>query len=647
MSKTYIRAISNDSDEVIQFQNTEAGRDNRTLGPLSFELFEDPNPVVPWGPESGEYLSISVGGTTWYIWQHADDIWVTSDPTRSMSNKIVGDSGTGEVKALVVRKDGSLRMTDWEKAHVVQRTRFRDVGQLSEGEVAQYETCSDGTALERSTIQFEETPDHSFWQTIVIDPTLSPDGADSPNHQIVGFGGAFSDAAVLNIDSMPTQAQEEILGAYYGSDGIGYSTGRVPMGSTDFSTASYNYCDTEDDFSLDSFALADIDTKLKIPMIQRANALRGSELKLFSSIWTAPPWMKDSKTYVGGRLIGIQDSEEIAQTEEGKQRARYKQAYAKYFSKFFTEYAKHGVHFWATTVQNEPTGSRETKDWELIKVWWESMYYSAEEQARFIRDYLGPELAKEHPDVKIICYEDQKSSGTNHSTMPQDPLEILTILKEEGKAHYVKGIALHWYQKSWAFMWYKPGDPWCTQSLIDTRNELVAQGFDDVFLFASEACQGYETTSRGTTTDWVIQWKRAEEYGKDIITDLNHWVVGWTDWNLALDMDGGPNWAKNRCDALILCDKDNESFYLQPMFYYFAHFTKFITPGSTNVIADSRASQGTPMDCTAFKTPDNKLVIVVQNADIYPHNYWIQVKGHGYLNKSIAKGSIQTFVLDL
>ena len=31
-------------------------------------------------------------------------------------------------------------------------------------------------------------------------------------------------------------------------------------------------------------------------------------------------------------------------------------------------------------------------------------------------------------------------------------------------------------------------------------------------------------------------WLRGEHYLYNILEDLNHWVVGWTDWNLALDM---------------------------------------------------------------------------------------------------------------
>jgi glucosylceramidase len=39
-----------------------------------------------------------------------------------------------------------------------------------------------------------------------------------------------------------------------------------------------------------------------------------------------------------------------------------------------------------------------------------------------------------------------------------------------------------------------------------------------------------------------IGWKRAENYARDIMGDLNNWVAGWTDWNLVLDLKGGPNW---------------------------------------------------------------------------------------------------------
>jgi len=49
--------------------------------------------------------------------------------------------------------------------------------------------------------------------------------------------------------------------------------------------------------------------------------------------------------------------------------------------------------------------------------------------------------------------------------------------------------------------------------------------------------------------------------------DLNHWVSGWTDWNLALDEQGGPNWANNFVDSPIIVSRVTDEFYKQPMFY--------------------------------------------------------------------------------
>lgn len=49
-------------------------------------------------------------------------------------------------------------------------------------------------------------------------------------------------------------------------------------------------------------------------------------------------------------------------------------------------------------------------------------------------------------------------------------------------------------------------------------------------------------------------WERAVNYASDIISDLNNFVGGWIDWNLLLDMEGGPNWAKNFVDAPIISD---------------------------------------------------------------------------------------------
>ena len=47
------------------------------------------------------------------------------------------------------------------------------------------------------------------------------------------------------------------------------------------------------------------------------------------------------------------------------------------------------------------------------------------------------------------------------------------------------------------------------------------------------------------------------------LQDFNNFVTGWVDWNIALDMKGGPNWAKNYVDSPILVDAENDTFYKQ------------------------------------------------------------------------------------
>ena len=43
----------------------------------------------------------------------------------------------------------------------------------------------------------------------------------------------------------------------------------------------------------------------------------------------------------------------------------------------------------------------------------------------------------------------------------------------------------------------------------------------------------------------------------DILQDLLHWCTGWVDWNLLVDVTGGPNHLGNRCDANIIADPSN------------------------------------------------------------------------------------------
>ena len=62
--------------------------------------------------------------------------------------------------------------------------------------------------------------------------------------------------------------------------------------------------------------------------------------------------------------------------------------------------------------------------------------------------------------------------------------------------------------------------------------------------------------------------------------DMNNWAVGFIDWNLMLDMLGGPDHAgpdecegflKCGSDAMLLVDYKRERVYPQVFYYYVGH----------------------------------------------------------------------------
>jgi glucosylceramidase len=67
---------------------------------------------------------------------------------------------------------------------------------------------------------------------------------------LAGFGGAFTEAAALNWKSLSSEDQAEIIRLYFASPaegGLGYTLGRVPINSCDFSVESYTFDDVEGD----------------------------------------------------------------------------------------------------------------------------------------------------------------------------------------------------------------------------------------------------------------------------------------------------------------------------------------------------------------------------------------------------------------
>lgn len=143
-------------------------------------------------------------------------------------------------------------------------------------------------------------------------------------------------------------------------------------------------------------------------------------------------------------------------------------------------------------------------------------------------------------------------------------------------------------------------------------------------MLGTEACEGYLPDLLITSTgagvklaDFKVAWQRAHNYTKDIINDLKSFAAGWTEWNLILDTNGGPNWAKNFVDAPILVDeKGGQEFYKQPMYYILGHFSKFLTPDSQRLRFAAKSeckARLRGVDWTAFLTPESQYVTILHN----------------------------------
>ena len=119
---------------------------------------------------------------------------------------------------------------------------------------------------------------------ITVDPNES-------FQELVGFGGAITDASAHVFAQLPAALQEEVLDALWGADGQQYSLARLTIGSTDFATTVYNYDSTEGDFNLSHFSIEHDEQEI-LPMVKRAQGAAAGALHFISSPWSPPGWMK-------------------------------------------------------------------------------------------------------------------------------------------------------------------------------------------------------------------------------------------------------------------------------------------------------------------------------------------------------------------
>ncbi len=129
-----------------------------------------------------------------------------------------------------------------------------------------------------------------------------------------------------------------------------------------------------------------------------------------------------------------------------------------------------------------------------------------------------------------------------------------------------------------------------------------------------------------------------------MLKDLLHHTIGWTDWNMVLDKQGGPNWVSNFVDAPIIIDAEKKEYYREPSFYAMGHFSKFLPVGSFRIEATTKSSVNNTALVGAFRTPNNTTVIIAVNIWPIDINFVVEDDMFGKIITKIASHSIQSYI---
>lgn len=413
-----------------------------------------------------------------------------------------------------------------------------------------------------------------------------------------GFGGALTESSGYVLSNLPASVRKQAIDACYNTEsGNGYRLARIHMNSCDFSLDNWA-CVPEKDETLESFSMEQTDKYITAlaSEVQKSAWAVNSDVRFLLSPWSPPVWMKDNNDMNhGGHLL-----------------PQYWELWAKYFVKFIQKMSERGIKISFVTIQNEPAAVQT----------WDSCEYSAEDEGRFAAQYLGPALEKAGlGDVKIYIWDHNRDLALER---------LEESLKVEGASKYIAGLAFHWYS----------GDQY-------NNIKTIAKKYPQIDLMFTEGC--VEGGPRNGA------WFTGERYAHNIINDLKSGTTKWIDWNIVLDMQGGPNHVGNYCDAPILADDKTGTLHFQSSYYYIGHFSRFIQPGAIRVDAEI-TSMMTPAtvsghltdesEALAFKNPDGTIILIITNrteADLV-FNFIIEGEEKSSIQK-IPPRAIQTLLL--
>jgi glucosylceramidase len=295
----------------------------------------------------------------------------------------------------------------------------------------------------------------------------------------------------------------------------------------------------------------------------------------------AAPWSPPVWMKDNGKSIG------------GSLKPEFYDVYAKYFVKYIQGMQKEGIIIDAVTPQNEPLHPGNNP----------SLLMVSDQQRDFIKQSLGPIFKSNNIKTKIVVYDHNCNK----------PEYAINILNDAEANQYIDGSAFHLYEGE--------------ISALST----VHAAFPNKNLYFTEQWTG----AKGTFNE-DLNWHTKNV----VIGSMRNWSKIALEWNLANDNEFKPHTPGGctECKGAITVS-DKENFTRNVAYYIIAHVSKFVPSNSQRI----SSTQTDNLSTVAFKTPEGKTVLIVQNYSKTDENFNIK-----YSNKTapviISGSSVATYI---
>jgi glucosylceramidase len=365
-----------------------------------------------------------------------------------------------------------------------------------------------------------------------------------------GFGAAMTDASAQLLSELPDAKRKAVMAELFGrSNGeLGLSFTRLTIGASDFSTRDYSYDDTPGnvpDPDLRYFSIAPA-TKYVLPRMREVLAI-SPDLLVMISPWSAPAWMKSTKSLIKGQLVPA-----------------YYPAFANYLAKTVKAFGREGVPVSMVTIQNEPNFEPDNYPGERV---------DPPQRAEIIGRYVGPTFKALGLHTQILEWD----HNWDHPEMP------LAVLRDPVARRYISGVAWHCYNGEVSAQTavhdaYPQKDAWLTE------------------------CSGGEWSPKFAE---VLAWMTDEL----IIGASNNWSRGTLLWNIALDPAHGPHTGGcENCRGVVTIDPATGAITRNVEYYVLGHASRFVLPGAYRVRTVMRGHQ---VDAAAFVNSNGNRVAIL------------------------------------